>query len=126
MREIGMATFACLLVGSQGWLVGHAPSSRPAASTAATSSVRTASLRMDEEGIQRPEAFVGSSFGSSAMSFRQGTLVLEDGTRLRGVSFGFEDSIAGVLKMSSPPPPHPEARPNERGRGLTVRCSCGR
>lgn len=38
---------------------------------------------------RRPEAFVGSTFGStSAMFYRQGTLVLEDGTRMRGVSFG--------------------------------------
>lgn len=92
-----MATLACLLVANQGWLVGHAPTSRAAASL---TSLRTAGLRM-EEGVERPEAFVGSSFGSSAMSFRQGTLVLEDGSRLRGVSFGFEDSIAG--ERSSPP-----------------------
>jgi len=96
-----MATLACLLVGSQSWLVGHAPASRPAASTAATS-MRTPALRMDEEGIQRPEAFVGSSLGSSAIPSRQGTLVLEDGTRLRGVSFGFEDSIAGATVVLHP------------------------
>ena len=39
------------------------------------------------------------TFGSnSAMFYRQGTLVLEDGTRLRGVSFGYEESCA----VSSP------------------------
>ena len=45
---------------------------------------------MDGEITNEPvEAFVGATFGSnSAMFYRQGTLVLEDGTRLRGVSSG--------------------------------------
>ena len=83
-----------LLIASQGWLVGHGPLSRPAA-TAASTGRRTAELQMDESAV-RPEAYVGSSFGSGAMAFRQGTLVLEDGSRLRGVSFGFEESTAGA------------------------------
>ena len=96
-----MAILACLLVGSSAWLVGPGPSTRPA--TAATAGrARIAELQMDEDApaaITRPVAFVGSSFGSSAMAFRQGTLVLEDGTRLRGVSFGFEESIAGKQQL---------------------------
>ena len=96
-----MAILACLLAGSSAWLVGPGPSTRPA--TAATAGrARIAELQMDEDApaaITRPVAFVGSSFGSSAMAFRQGTLVLEDGTRLRGVSFGFEESIAGKQQL---------------------------
>ena len=91
-----MAMLATLLAGSSAWMVGQGPLTRSA--TAATAGrARIAELQMDEGAVaaSRPEAFVGSSFGSSAMGFRQGTLVLEDGTRLRGVSFGFEESIAG-------------------------------
>lgn len=66
----------------------------------------------------RPDAFVGSSFGSSAIPSRQGTLVLEDGTRLRGVSFGFEESIVGEHL----PPIHTLYTPSATG---LVRCSRG-
>ena len=84
---------ACLLAGLSAWLVCPGPFTRSATADCA----RIAELQMDEDAstVTRPEAFVGSSFGSSAMAFRQGTLVLEDGTRLRGVSFGFEESVAG-------------------------------
>jgi len=91
-----MAMLATLLAGSSAWMVGQGPLTRSA--TAATAGrARIAELQMEEDAVaaSRPEAFVGSSFGSSVMGFRQGTLVLEDGTRLRGVSFGFEESIAG-------------------------------
>lgn len=91
-----MAMLAALLAGSSAWMVGQGPLTRSA--TAATAGrARVAELQMDEGAMaaSRPDAFVGSSFGSSAIPSRQGTLVLEDGTRLRGVSFGFEESIAG-------------------------------
>jgi len=40
---------------------------------------------------ERPETFVGSTIGStSALFYRQDTLVLKDSTRLRGVSFGYD------------------------------------
>ena len=77
----------------------------------AISTLRSARVAMDSEGdfSKPPEAFVGSTFGStSAVFYRQGTLVLEDGTRLRGVSFGFEDSIAGATVVLTP-------RPRRRG-----------
>ena len=91
-----MAMLAALLAGSSAWMVGQGPLTRSA--TAATAGrARVAKLQMDEGAMaaSRPDAFVGSSFGSSAIPSRQGTLVLEDGTRLRGVSFGYEESIAG-------------------------------
>ena len=95
-RTITMAMLTALLAGSSAWMVGQGPLTRSA--TAATAGrARVAELQMDEGAMaaSRPDAFVGSSFGSSAIPSRQGTLVLEDGTRLRGVSFGYEESIAG-------------------------------
>ncbi len=100
-----MAMLATLLAGSSAWMVGQGPLTRSA--TAATAGrARIAELQMEEDAVAatRPVAFVGSSFGSSSFESRQGTLVLEDGTRLRGVSFGFEESIAGEH-------PHPTHHP---------------
>ena len=58
----------------------------------------------------RPEAFIGSTFGSnSAMFYRQGTLVLEDGFRLRGVSFGYEADVSGELVFNTGMVGYPES-----------------
>ena len=68
--------------------------------------------------VQRPQAFVGSTFGStSAVFYRQGTLVLEDGTRLRGVSFGYEDSVAGEIVFTTGMVGYPEALTDPSYRG---------
>jgi carbamoyl-phosphate synthase (ammonia) len=82
--------------------------------------VRAAAPRMDGE---QPEAFVGSTFGStSAMFYRQGTLVLEDGTRLRGVSFGYEAEIKGELVFTTGMVGYPESLtdPSYRGQMLVM------
>jgi carbamoyl-phosphate synthase (ammonia) len=71
----------------------------------------------------RPEAFIGSTFGStSAMFYRQGTLVLEDGTRLRGVSFGYEGSVSGELVFTTGMVGYPESLtdPSYRGQLLVM------
>ena len=73
--------------------------------------------------VQRPQAFVGSTFGStSAVFYRQGTLVLEDGTRLRGVSFGYEDSVAGEIVFTTGMVGYPESLtdPSYRGQMLVM------
>jgi len=78
---------------------------------------------MDVEGPTRPQAFIGSTFGSnSAMFYRQGTLVLEDGTRLRGVSFGYEEDIAGELVFTTGMVGYPESLtdPSYRGQMLVM------
>ena len=72
---------------------------------------------------QRPEAFLGSTFGSnSAMFYRQGTLVLEDGTRLRGVSFGYEESVTGELVFTTGMVGYPESLtdPSYKGQLLVM------
>jgi len=71
----------------------------------------------------RPEAFIGSTFGSnSAMFYRQGMLVLEDGTRLRGVSFGYEASVSGELVFTTGMVGYPESLtdPSYRGQLLVM------
>ena len=76
---------------------------------------------MDEAA--RPEAFVGSTFGStSALFYRQGTLVLEDGTRLRGVSFGYDQDIKGELVFTTGMVGYPESLtdPSYRGQMLVM------
>ena len=73
--------------------------------------------------LQKVEAFVGSTFGStSAVFYRQGTLVLEDGTRLRGVSFGYENSCAGELVFTTGMVGYPESLtdPSYRGQMLVM------
>jgi carbamoyl-phosphate synthase small subunit len=73
--------------------------------------------------LKRPEAFIGSTFGStSAMFYRQGTLVLEDGTRLRGVSFGYEADIKGELVFTTGMVGYPESLtdPSYRGQMLVM------
>jgi len=72
---------------------------------------------------ERPQAFLGSTFGSnSAMFYRQGTLVLEDGTRLRGVSFGYEGDIQGELVFTTGMVGYPESLtdPSYRGQILVM------
>ena len=72
---------------------------------------------------ERPEAFVGSTFGStSALFYRQGTLILEDGTRLRGVSFGYEGSVSGELVFTTGMVGYPESLtdPSYRGQMLVM------
>jgi hypothetical protein len=71
----------------------------------------------------RPTAFLGSTFGSnSAMFYRQGTLVLEDGTRLRGVSFGCEKPVAGELVFTTGMVGYPESLtdPSYKGQILVM------
>ena len=74
----------------------HAAAVTPNAAVA--QNLRSTPPVMDSE---RPEAFVGSTFGStSALFYRQGTLVLEDGTRLRGVSLiqlSFRHALRGSV-----------------------------
>ena len=104
---------------------GYAPSPlspRTGAAAAASSATRHA-LRMAEAEIERPEAFLGSTFGSnSAMFYRQGTLVLEDGSRLRGQSFGYEGSVAGELVFTTGMVGYPESLtdPSYRGQLLVL------
>ena len=71
----------------------------------------------------RPQAFLGSTFGSnSALFYRQGTLVLEDGTRLRGVSFGAEVDVKGELVFTTAMCGYPESLtdPSYRGQLLVM------
>ena len=78
---------------------------------------------MAEQPNERPEAFLGSTFGSnSAMFYRQGTLVLEDGTRLRGVSFGYEADVSGELVFTTGMVGYPESLtdPSYKGQLLVM------
>jgi len=80
-------------------------------------------IASDRESSERPQAFLGSTFGSnSAMFYRQGTLVLEDGTRLRGVSFGYEESVAGEIVFTTGMVGYPESLtdPSYRGQILVM------
>lgn len=56
------------------------------------------------------------------MFYRQGTLVLEDGTRLRGVSFGCEKPIAGELVFTTGMVGYPESLtdPSYKGQILVM------
>jgi len=56
------------------------------------------------------------------MFYRQGTLVLEDGTRLRGVSFGYEEDTAGELVFTTGMVGYPESLtdPSYRGQILVM------
>jgi len=56
------------------------------------------------------------------MFYRQGTLVLEDGTRLRGVSFGHEASVSGELVFTTGMVGYPESLtdPSYRGQLLVM------
>ena len=96
----------------------HAAAVTPNAAVA--QNLRSTPPVMDSE---RPEAFVGSTFGStSALFYRQGTLVLEDGTRLRGVSFGYEESVSGELVFTTGMVGYPESLtdPSYRGQLLVM------
>jgi len=81
-------------------------------------------LSMSERAEKsRPEAFIGSTFGSnSAMFYRQGTLVLEDGSRLRGVSFGYEADVSGELVFNTGMVGYPESLtdPSYKGQVCTT------
>merc|ERR1719498_1163574 len=94
------------------------PPSRPAPPALA----RASAPKM--QGVEaRPEAFLGSTFGSnSAMFYRQGTLVLEDGTRLRGVSFGYEGDVTGELVFTTGMVGYPESLtdPSYKGQMLVM------
>ena len=114
-------TFVSLLLwaGAAGWAPGalRTPQRTQAPRRAA------ASVQMQADGQSRPEAFLGSSFGSnSAVSYRQGTLVLEDGSRLRGVSFGYEGDVAGELVFTTGMVGYPESLtdPSYRGQILVM------
>jgi len=54
-----------------------------------------------------PAAYVGSSMGSQGM--RTAQLVLEDGSRYTGVSFGHEESVAGEIVFNTGMVGYPEA-----------------
>merc|ERR1719498_1553524 len=94
------------------------PPSRPAPPALA----RASAPKM--QGVEaRPMAFVGSTFGStSAVFYRQGTLVLEDGTRLRGCSFGYEESVSGELVFTTGMVGYPESLtdPSYKGQLLVM------
>ena len=56
------------------------------------------------------------------MFYRQGTLVLEDGTRLRGVSFGYEGEVKGELVFTTGMVGYPESLtdPSYKGQMLVM------
>ena len=100
------------------------PSSAGSTRPAAPASTTMVASDQDVSGTpERPQAFLGSTFGSnSAMFYRQGTLVLEDGTRLRGVSFGYEESVVGELVFTTGMVGYPESLtdPSYRGQMLVM------
>ena len=104
----------------------HPVNAASGAAAAMPAARRATSTRMDGEGQnlgRPPVSFLGSTFGSnSAMFYRQGTLVLEDGTRLRGASFGFEESVAGELVFTTGMVGYPESLtdPSYRGQMLVM------
>jgi len=117
--------FTCCAHGANGLMPGLARSGVSVPQQLATS--RTVARTVTESPAvvmqERPQAFLGSTFGSnSAMFYRQGTLVLEDGTRLRGVSFGFEGSIAGELVFTTGMVGYPESLtdPSYKGQILVM------
>jgi carbamoyl-phosphate synthase small subunit len=118
------AAFALLLLCRQGVVAWSASAILPAATRAGHASRAAVPARMIEAiPKDRPTAFLGSTFGSnSAMFYRQGTLVLEDGTRLRGVSFGCEKPIAGELVFTTGMVGYPETLtdPSYKGQILVM------
>uniref|UniRef100_A0A7S3PMP3 Carbamoyl phosphate synthase arginine-specific large chain n=1 Tax=Aplanochytrium stocchinoi TaxID=215587 RepID=A0A7S3PMP3_9STRA len=62
-----------------------------------------------------PAAYVGSSMGSGGM--RTAQLVLEDGSRFTGVSFGHEDSVAGEIVFNTGMVGYPESLTDPSYRG---------
>mmetsp|Transcript_23106 Transcript_23106/g.40812 ORF Transcript_23106/g.40812 Transcript_23106/m.40812 type:complete len:1526 (-) Transcript_23106:328-4905(-) len=62
-----------------------------------------------------PRGFVGSSMGSGGA--RTATLVLEDGSRFTGVSFGHEESVAGEVVFNTAMVGYPEALTDPSYRG---------
>ncbi|KAG8459868.1 hypothetical protein KFE25_014431 [Diacronema lutheri] len=117
-RAVLALGIAFLAGGAEAWgvrlsprLASTAPRPVAARSFARAPSARVARARVAASDVEegRPLGFVGSTFGSnSALYFRQGTLVLEDGTRLRGVSFGAEQSVAGELVFTTGMVGYPE------------------
>mmetsp|Transcript_34674 Transcript_34674/g.114879 ORF Transcript_34674/g.114879 Transcript_34674/m.114879 type:complete len:1517 (+) Transcript_34674:35-4585(+) len=110
-----------LLSGAASWAPSLGPATRPAVRAARVSPATAAPLMVAEPA--RPEAFVGSTFGSnSAMFYRQGMLVLEDGTRLRGVSFGCEKPVSGEVVFTTGMVGYPESLtdPSYRGQMLVM------
>jgi len=62
-----------------------------------------------------PRGFVGSSMGSQGA--RTATLVLEDGSRFTGVSFGHEESVAGEIVFNTGMVGYPESLTDPSYRG---------
>eukprot|EP00516_Mucochytrium_quahogii_P003405 CAMPEP_0203757240 /NCGR_PEP_ID=MMETSP0098-20131031/10354_1 /ASSEMBLY_ACC=CAM_ASM_000208 /TAXON_ID=96639 /ORGANISM=" , Strain NY0313808BC1" /LENGTH=1536 /DNA_ID=CAMNT_0050649407 /DNA_START=142 /DNA_END=4752 /DNA_ORIENTATION=+ len=58
-----------------------------------------ASFSSDLHKPASPSAYVGGSMGSNGM--RTASLVLEDGSRFTGVSFGHEESVAGEIVFNT-------------------------
>ena len=120
---MGLLTIATLLLS--GWT--RPPVSLPRlaqrSSPLATRQRSTPITANSELPLQEVFAAVGSTFGStSAVFYRQGTLVLEDGTRLRGVSFGYEASMAGELVFTTGMVGYPESLtdPSYKGQMLVM------
>eukprot|EP00965_Chrysotila_dentata_P218603 6190663-Pleurochrysis_carterae.AAC.4 len=122
-----MRIFAALCLASSAY--AYSPSvglgvRRSAATPVAASHSRVRDApSMVADPRAKPEAFIGSTFGSnSAMFYRQGTLVLEDGTRLKGVSFGYEASVSGEIVFTTGMVGYPESLtdPSYRGQILVM------
>jgi len=62
-----------------------------------------------------PAAYVGSTMGSSGM--RTASLVLEDGSRFVGVSFGHEESVSGEIVFNTGMVGYPESLTDPSYRG---------
>jgi hypothetical protein len=117
----GLLALLLSLEGVAAWSVTRLPAA-PAAAGRAQSPVQM-KLKADTPPGERPTAFLGSTFGSnSAMFYRQGTLVLEDGTRLRGVSFGCEKPMKGELVFTTGMVGYPESLtdPSYKGQILVM------
>ena len=68
---------------------------------------------------KRPKGFVGSSMGSS-QGAQLGTLVLEDGSKFLGVSFGYEGDIAGEMVFTTGMVGYPETLTDASYRGQVI------
>ena len=69
------------------------------------------------EGARAAQTF---SYGAQNLTHRAATLVLEDGTRMRGYSFGHEAAVAGEMVFQTGMVGYPEALtdPSYRGQML--------
>jgi carbamoyl-phosphate synthase (ammonia) len=94
---------------------------RRASSNIAGKDVLDSSSTSGLDSLGRPLAFLGSTFGSSSdVSYRHGTLVLEDGSRWAGMSFGYEAPAEGEIVFNTGMVGYPEnlTDPSYRGQFL--------